>query len=112
MEIQMVSVSLFCQNSIQQQSTHKGLVTVLLNLKAGFSANDYSKTNYVFKQLFKCNEPVCEAMARHMGCICRPDGRMNLELESHQSPTSDMMTCPDWGVYTIVHELPASQLYT
>lgn len=51
-------------------------------------------------------------MARHMGCICRPDGRMNLELESHQSPTSDMMTYPNWGVYTIVHEPPASQLCT
>lgn len=88
------------------------MVTVLLNLKADFSANDYSKTNYVFKQLFKCNEPVCEAMARHMGCICRPDVRMNLELESHQSLTSDMITHPNWVVHTIVHELPASQLCT
>lgn len=51
-------------------------------------------------------------MARHMGCICRPDVRMTLELEYHQSSTSDMTTCPNWGVYTIVHELPASQLCT
>lgn len=82
MEIQIVNFSLLCQNSIQQYSTHKCLVTVLLNLNACFSANDYRKINYI---LNNCLNAVNQTYGIHLQTWCKKDPRTWVSPELHRA---------------------------
>uniref|UniRef100_A0A673TGJ0 Zinc finger MYM-type containing 1 n=2 Tax=Suricata suricatta TaxID=37032 RepID=A0A673TGJ0_SURSU len=82
------SDSMFFPTSIEEQYKinvyYQGLDTILNNLKLCFSEFDYCKMKQISELLFKWNEPLNEATARHVQEFYKLDGDIIPELRFYR----------------------------